>query len=393
MRISQYLRGSPEHAHLRHKLRILLHFDPRELDWSVVRECFRSSSWNVYNSEHEPDNVAAIAHVSAASLRDYNNLPRCALGETPFWEWECKTGCPMDSDERALCANAGGVVCKMVEVRDPFGWPFVQWSRADAGSEPRAMEDARVPICKHTHFLMASSFREAHGSARRRALALAWEEVPARHEVVFIVESTSERSHRFHCHVPNAGLISGDYEAELDACDVRATTPHVRASDLLNAARREVLEETGMYLTERARVVMCDMSNVINTHERIDHHFQESLLVIDISAAGAVLDCRCPLLLHLSHPRVPPAAWVARRTPYRLALQVADRRALDIAIRLDAVPLPTCEPRWRRLCVCLVGDGWHVDVLTANMEMRARLLATLAGGELVTSASFEPFVS
>lgn len=390
MKISQYSRAPADVLH--HKLRIMVHFDPMLADWERMCACFEYTSWNAYNMAKvdgkQPDNVAAIGYVPITRLRDYNNLPRSALGETPYWYFPGADGCPNDAagrEPREACGNAGNVVCKMIELQGLYGWPFVRpWSELPArtGMQRLAAEPSAVPICKHTHFLMASTFREPRGAPRRRALAAAWDMIPAHHNVLFVVESTSAASHQLHCHVPNAGIISGDLEMWLDANDLTpagATCAPMHA--ILNAARREVLEETGLYLTSAAPVVVIDMSNIVSADANHASSFKESLMLVDVTPADAFV----PSPLHLRHPRLLPVS--ARSAPHTMTIDVDNLDAvLECATVLDVVAVRECARA--HMCCCVVSRGEHVDLAFASTEQRSRCIDAIVRLQCIRKVTF-----
>jgi len=293
------------------------------------------------------------------------------------------------------CRTGGHVVCKLLHLRDAFGWSIVDLESAP-DTAPGPLPDLRVPVARHAHFLLGSAYRDAHDSARRRSLQFMWQQaIPAHHHVVFIVESTSQESHRLHVHVPNASFVSGDWEPELDG--YRSGEPNVVA-----AARREVHEETGI-LIDGCETWMLDWAGVRTTVESggAFTRLQEVLFIVNLNALGAG-GARQQPPLHMLHPRVTPRVFneLAPMVPEWHTCSCKERAFLDMcyragALRFDghtnATPLALCvfvhaHDEARNVCVCRESESTaeprapparHFDIMFSTLAARERVLTQL----------------
>jgi len=283
------------------------------------------------------------------------------------------------------CRTGGHVVCKLLHIRDAFGWPIVDLENA-TDTPPEPLPDLRVPIARHAHFLLGSAYRDAHDSARRRSLQFMWQRlIPQHHQIVFIVESTSEESHRLHVHVPNASFISGDWEPDLDG--YRHGEPNVIA-----AARREVHEETGI-LIDGCDAWMFDWAGVRTTVESggAFTRLQEVLFVVNLNNLAAR---QRTTPLHMLHPRVTPRVFneLAPMVPQWHMCACKERAFLDMCYQSGGLPFDThttASPL--RLCVyvyahdqqkdvCVHRDAVplrHFDILFSTLDARKRILSTM----------------
>lgn len=302
------------------------------------------------------------------------------------------------SSAQVKCRTGGHVVCKLLHLRDAFGWGIVDLEHAE-DTAPAPLPDLHVPVARHAHFLLGAAYRESHDSARKRSLQFMWEEViPVHHHLLFIVESTSEESHRLHVHVPNASFISGDWESELDG--YLCGEPNVVA-----AARREVHEETGI-LIDGCDMWMMDWAGVRTVVEcgGTFTRLQEVLCVVNLNGLAAVQQQRTTPL-YMLHPRVVPSVFndFAPMVPQWHVCSCRVEAFLQLCYREGAV---TTEGHTTatslRLCVlvhthdavrnvCVRGDeeavdadggatpadtepSAHFDVLFSSIETRRRVL-------------------
>jgi len=455
------------------KVRVLLHFDPREVDWFELRQMFTFSSWSMYHHTRmcgrQPDLIAAVGRVPASELKAYHALPRERLGRLPFWRGD-PNGCPYPDETGAVCEDApfaadedsavafeqpsrcalgasafvddsvfqfalsqaagsgvgdtggastptqesyhclnlsaakprasepfrasngaavvkcrtsGHVVCKLLHLRDAFGWPVVNLEEAN-DTPPAPLPDLYIPVARHAHFLLGSMYRDAHDSARKRSLQFMWNSViPEHHDVLFIVESTSAESHRLHVHVPNASFISGDWEPDLDG--YRCGEPNVVA-----AARREVHEETGI-LIDNCDMWMMDWAGVRTTVESggAFTRLQEVFFIVNLNN----LKTPKPTPLHMLHPRVVPRIFndYAPMVPEWHTCACKLPKFLDMVFREGAL---RCREHTQastlRLCVfayahdeerstCVYKDApfEHFDILFSSLDTRQRVLTNL----------------
>lgn len=310
---------------------------------------------------------------------------RSGVGTTAAWTPKPGTRVQQPrSKTKQRCKTAGSVVCKLLRLEDCFGWDVVDWENA-TDPLPKDLGNLDLPVSQGTHFLLASAYREPHDSSRRRSLAYLWTHVPAHYHALMVVESTCAASHEMHVHVPNASILSGDWEPGLDGLDSHG------GPRLLEAAKREIFEETGL-LVHGCRSHIVDWSSLASESSREEPFYHECLVVVDIS------DLRPSSPLHLLHPRVIPkmyndAPYVPElhihRSHYAFVWSIFSRSQaivtsehgtssmLRLCVIVHEDPQETCDMQ------VIVHEGEqpplepHVDVVFSSLRQRNQILKTI----------------
>lgn len=263
------------------KVRALLHFDPRTLPWEEIcaRFCYTSYDANARARRgiRRLDGVSSIGYVPLDVVQNYQTAPRGDIARHASWRFpDTRVGCPIGAPER--CATAGGTVCKLLTLEQPFGWP------ADAfdGREPAPIELQQLHVSRHLHFLLSSGFREDHPDSARRATLGLLHALPPTHNLLLIVESASAHTDPHHMHIHNVNMVCGSS----DAVDGLITIGGCVMQDPFAAVRREVLEETGIDVRGAPSTVV-PWSSVV-TREGSGPHtrttsLQEFFFLIDIT--------------------------------------------------------------------------------------------------------------
>ena len=300
------------------KVRILPHFDPQRLPWSELASRFQLSYWAGYDADRrkgrKPDMVVAVGHLPVHQTADYRSLPRERLSRLPCWHWPNQDGCPLNPREN--CSTAGHVVCKMLRLQDTFGW-HPDHPPADAGPRPAFQGDLLLPPSRHLHFLLSADYTGAQDTTRERTLEQIWKDIPPSHHFLLPVEASTPDTDEYHMHVHNASMLSGSWEEDLDGRTASGFP------DLANTARREMLEETGVWLQD-CPATMFVWSSTMRKHRPIDIHGQqhppgrtEVFLLVDITDSQ-------PPPASLVHPRVHPRAWDPDRLPAGARVSLPD---------------------------------------------------------------------